>query len=508
MTKNILHVQLNDEQERAVQAMLDHVRKNSRRYAGDCDDWLDGGGSATKDEALRRCFLLLGYAGTGKTTALQHFLTRLRGDSIGGRLKVAVSAPTHKACKVAGRMARDYGIAVECRTIQSMLGLTVKRRGDREVLERAMDMRRAPIAEHDVVVVDECSMVGTDLFGHIMEAARVLRTVFIFVGDPAQLPPVGEDISPTMARMPTMARAGIRWATLAQVMRQRGENPILAACTDIREALLVGRVGAIPPIVPALAADESCGVSVLTGDLWLKWMPSAFSSGQFDADTDRFRVIAWRNERVAELNGLIHRMRYPDRDGSDGPFAEGEPVVFARPCYRAALVWREHDDLSCDIAIPNDLEGIVDGCVRTRTRWPEITCWEVHIVLETGEEVIVAALDDEGERIRDAAMREIANRNKALAAQGRKGDWLPYYELKDAFADVRPAYAMTAHKSQGSTFENVFVDVLDIFRNRDRAEAMRCLYVACSRASHHLILNATGAFVAAPFAIAAQTEED
>jgi exodeoxyribonuclease-5 len=51
---------------------------------------------------------------------------------------------------------------------------------------------------------------------------------------------------------------------------------------------------------------------------------------------------------------------------------------------------------------------------------------------------------------------------------------------------------MTAHKSQGSTFENVFVDVQNIWRNPNKEEAMQCLYVACSRASHHLILNASG----------------
>jgi len=48
---------------------------------------------------------------------------------------------------------------------------------------------------------------------------------------------------------------------------------------------------------------------------------------------------------------------------------------------------------------------------------------------------------------------------------------------------------MTVHKSQGSTFENVFVDAEDILANPNREEALRCLYVAVSRASHNVIVN-------------------
>lgn len=92
-------------------------------------------------------------------------------------------------------------------------------------------------------------------------------------------------------------------------------------------------------------------------------------------------------------------------------------------------------------------------------------------------------------------MKQIANQNRGFERAGQKElvNWWPYYELQQAFAAIRPAYCVTAHKSQGSTFENVFVDVLDIWANPNKSEALQCLYVACSRASHHLIVNATGA---------------
>jgi superfamily I DNA/RNA helicase len=68
-------------------------------------------------------------------------------------------------------------------------------------------------------------------------------------------------------------------------------------------------------------------------------------------------------------------------------------------------------------------------------------------------------------------------------------DWIDYWKIKRIFTDIRPAYAMTVHKSQGSTFENVFVDAQDILSNPNREEALRCLYVAISRASNNVIVN-------------------
>lgn len=56
----------------------------------------------------------------------------------------------------------------------------------------------------------------------------------------------------------------------------------------------------------------------------------------------------------------------------------------------------------------------------------------------------------------------------------------------DSFAKVNMSYAMTTHKSQGSTFHNVFVDMLDILKNYSKVDANRCLYTAASRTANEL----------------------
>ena len=75
-------------------------------------------------------------------------------------------------------------------------------------------------------------------------------------------------------------------------------------------------------------------------------------------------------------------------------------------------------------------------------------------------------------------------------AKQKKISWGGFWALKNEFMhDVRPCHAITAHRSQGSTYRSVFVDVEDILSNYNTTEALRCLYVACTRASDILVLK-------------------
>jgi superfamily I DNA/RNA helicase len=66
--------------------------------------------------------------------------------------------------------------------------------------------------------------------------------------------------------------------------------------------------------------------------------------------------------------------------------------------------------------------------------------------------------------------------------------WKFYYEeIIDKFADITYGYSMTVHKSQGSTYERVFVDMEDIIkRNPKERESFQCLYTAITRASKEI----------------------
>lgn len=455
-------ITLNDQQEAAISALVEFV-----------------------DKGLTETFTIKGYAGTGKSTSIQVLLERLKAAKI--EKKVIFTAPTHKAVKVLRRMASEKGIdEVGFSTIHSLLGLKIKQVGDKQTLEPLKQARKNdPLREVQIVVVDECSMIGGELFTHIMNSLKFYDLQYIFMGDPAQLPPVGEKESPTFEYTENRA-------ALTKVMRQRGENPVLGVCTDIREAFSRGDVR-LPQIIPGMAEDGSVGVSVMSGSLFAEWMPTAFNHDNFDGYPDRFRVIAWRNDTVERINNLIHKIRYPQ---CIEWLAEGEPIAFTKPMQNSSLLSPVEGVKQDEIIVQTDFEGEVVACVDSvHPSFATIPAWLVTAKIETGELHTFYALDSIGSQIREVTMKQIANQNRGFERAGQKElvNWWPYYELQQAFAAIRPAYCVTAHKSQGSTFENVFVDVLDIWANPNKSEALQCLYVACSRASHHLIVNATGA---------------
>ena len=58
----------------------------------------------------------------------------------------------------------------------------------------------------------------------------------------------------------------------------------------------------------------------------------------------------------------------------------------------------------------------------------------------------------------------------------------------DSMAQLNYGYCITVHKSQGSTFSNVYIDIADIFENKNKDEILKCLYTAITRTSDSLEL--------------------
>jgi exodeoxyribonuclease V len=67
--------------------------------------------------------------------------------------------------------------------------------------------------------------------------------------------------------------------------------------------------------------------------------------------------------------------------------------------------------------------------------------------------------------------------------------WQDFWRLKQQrFANLNYSYALTIHKSQGSTFANVFVDLPNLMRDRNLKERNQLLYVAVTRAAKRLFI--------------------
>lgn len=405
--------------------------------------------------------LLTGYAGSGKTTLMQHVARHFSEN----KRHVVVTAPTHKAVAVlASKMAEAGLSAIPCVTIHSLLSLKPKPQKAKTVLERSK-LARPIIA--DVVIVDECSMIGEELAAWIR---KLMPHVFVlFVGDPAQLPPVNEVESQTFA---TKSRSH-----LGSIVRQAAGNPILDAAHVIRESQSADQED-WSWVRDARA--EHIGVFVPGNSD--KWIRQAFTSDKFKADNDRFRFLCYTNDRVARVNSKIRRWIY----GGDTPtpFMPGERVLMRSPAIQQENVVIATNE---EVEVIDIRSGAFEYEFDTRfgsDRWTaQVSSWEAVLQTDAGLRVPVhiARDKDELDTIESRLMTE-ANKDS--------GRWHDRFLFLQELASVQAIYAMTVHTSQGSTFGHVFVDVPDI-RKRGRTnklEMKQLLYVAATRPSEALIL--------------------
>ncbi|SHK45639.1 ATP-dependent DNA helicase [Rhodothermus profundi] len=231
-------------------------------------------------------FILTGSAGTGKTTLLRYLVTQLSRQRIG----VQLAAPTGRAARLLSALVQQ-----PARTLHSLIYVLDRA----QLLTPASGSSDAPPADPlglrlhfqlraanpDVrlIVVDEASMVG-DIAGaselYRFGSGRLLYDLLcytrlvprrqdpairlLFVGDPAQLPPVGQSFSPALSPRYLRRRFALEAQTahLRTVYRQQAGHPILDIATQLRDALVARRfntfqIPAHPPSIRSISLAEA-----------------------------------------------------------------------------------------------------------------------------------------------------------------------------------------------------------------------------------------------------------
>jgi len=402
-------------------------------------------------QSPERLFLLTGYAGTGKTTLLHRFIQELRAS--GDDRPLVLTAFSNKATKVLAQMAWQWELDLDTMTCCRLLGLrpVLEEETGRQVFQPDRE-QRSQVSKYALVIVDECSMVNEELWQFLLEAiAPLLPPVqLLLVGDPAQLPPVGERESPCFREvsqrvaLTEVVRYGSAIGAIAAELRQNLERPTF------------------PVFRSDIHPDRTEGCFVLSRANWEKHLLRAFQSEGYQQNPDRVRALAYTNRRVGELNRMIRTALY----GHGVPrFIEGERLIAVSPCLRGE-----------NIVLPTSAECEVTTIERgTDGPWP---VWLLSVVTEEGDRRVLKVLDREGEPRWHQQLAE-------LAAAKR---WLEFWQLKQRFHEVDYAYSLTVHKSQGSTFQDVFVDLPSLYQNRNPIERNQLGYVAFTRAAKRLFL--------------------
>lgn len=417
---------------------------------------------------------LQGYAGTGKTTMMMVVVREMQD---AGK-KVAVCAPTNKAVAVLERKMREAEIDVETSTIYSLLGLTP---GSDDAKRKPKRVGRNRSTGFDVIIIDECSMVGMDLMDWIKQ--DLSKKFVLYIGDPAQLPPVGESLSQTFQVESK--------SILDQIMRQSADNPIIGLSIDIRSMIKGGGVE-WERFCDADDGESSTGIYRPSGDEAMSWVEDAFTSKEFAEDNDRFRYLCWTNARVQYVNGHIRRLIYGE---TETPFIPGERVLCRSSIQDATgciTMIQTNDEATIETIrlgeYAQHFDSHVSGKYKDGRSFDAVPAWDAvfpvwEVQLRTRADMLV----DTRFPVDPAQYKAICDK-LVTEANANRVRWHEYFDFSDKIAKLQSVYAMTVHCSQGSTFGNVFVDLNDCARNSKTVEMLQLLYVACTRPQNALVL--------------------
>lgn len=432
-------------------------------------------------------FLLDGPAGVGKTFVIQRIVEEL----VQSGKSVVVVAPTHKAKNVLARTLQ----CCEVSTVDAFFGLcsvihpeTLKQEflppgrweavctATGKVLDRQVpadasryvwvyradrDKRSAflrKLAALDVLVVDEVSMVRDDMAKRILrllDAHRHIRCVLL--GDEAQLPPVGEGVSPLMGA----PREPNRWTMRTN---KRTADPALIANNDALRSYCGTRT-------PADVDRLRTGPNFLVVDSLDPYL-------ELFRGEDRVKVLCWTNRACDGYTARIRRLLHGDAAAaSDDPFLAGDQVVF-----NAAF------EGTCGTKFSNNTECKVTSVRRSTVHvMPRVALEFWAIGLDVGCTVHAPVDAAAYYRVLYRLMRDIRQTGDvARRAQLMNGK---YATLQRYNAPLKHTFAQTVHKSQGESVDVVLVDARDIQRNPNVDEMNRLLYTAVSRARKRVVMR-------------------
>lgn len=429
-------------------------------------------------------FVLKGYAGTGKTYLVAKVIEYINKLSPG--CKIAVTAPTNKAVQVLLNLKEFKAWNVQYQTIHSLLGLTETIDSNGKVSFTNKNGNSDQLSKMKYLIVDEVSMLQDDIFKMIEKHSTKVK--IIFMGDPAQIPPVGKtDCIPFKRCLSTEFEEGY---TLLEIMRQQKGNPIIEASFKLRDNL------EHPNPIPVLKTekdDKGHGLTwidpVNDRDGLLHLLETHFTSIKFKEDSDYAKVIAWRNKTVATVNARIREMIYGE---TPQKIMTNERMLANKPIFddEGEILYNTSEELQVGSFTIVDktlkrgqfqFKGKVYECTIKK---PLQTTSKNPLLKSLAKGDIIKILHEDSEADFAKFLDELKQR--AINNKGANKSWIDFYDMLKWPADVAYNYAITAHKAQGSTYENVFLMEDDMNANSNVVERNRIKYTSYSRASKNL----------------------
>jgi hypothetical protein len=457
-------------------------------------------------------FILRGSAGTGKTTLIAKLVDELAIMNV----TCALLAPTGRAARILGNKIMQ--ISGKASLSSSTIHRAIYALAEIEINEEAETASDPGVrmifplkqdeARESLFIIDESSMIGDKestgdtmqfgsgrLLADIVTYARANRpgqpnnhrTRLLFVGDPAQLPPVGENDSPALSRNYLERAFGLQVASfdLTTVMRQSQGSAILDRATELRDAVLANRVN------------------------HFSLRPNGHDIEQVDSGTALDRLVDGlkaRDSNVAVVGSNAMALRYNrsirERQWGDAhlPIQVSETLLVNR---NSSLHPVSNGDLVKVMQVDKAATHVtvhLRGGHNVDLRFRDVT-----VAYRDGDGSMIQFHCIVLENLLDAPTRDLTPlEQRALLVDFRKRH--PHLHPKSAdfrrtirsdpyfnALHVKFGYAMTCHKAQGGEWNTVIVDFESQTGVRNPAQ-FRWAYTAITRAAKKLIVVNPPAF--------------
>ena len=430
------------------------------------EEWL------SRKEKGRHTFILRGYAGTGKTAFLGALVKVLPLIP----MKVQLMAPTGRASKVISSHTGKMALTLHKRIFRF--------EPDQNGLAKLVRQKNS--ASGTMFVVDEASMLGNQSeYGTKGILEELIRFVFedesnrlLIIGDAAQLPPVGTDLSPALKPdyMTSTFGLDVLGYELTEVVRQEADSGILENATRLREIIRLGEgnfrlLTAGNPDIYTMAPGRILeGISYAYEKYGIeRTLVITRSNKQANRYNKAIRgQVLYREEEIESGDWIIVvKNNYAQGEGSNSFIANGELGMVGR-------VGRSSEDYPLRVS-------------RLEIGFPESgeeSSSEYLAFLDLLYSDLPQLEEKQIKEYQDVLLSEWGEEEKDMRKRWKR---LRADPMANAL-QIKFGYALTCHKAQGGQWDAVFVDHGFLRETEPDREFYRWLYTAFTRAKKELFI--------------------
>lgn len=428
------------------------------------------------DTDSSRIYILNGYAGTGKTSLISAFVATLKTL----RIKPILLAPTGRAAKVMTHHTGENASTIH-KKIYRQKSLSSPEPGF------SLDFNREKDA---CFIIDEASMLSDDSnpgspfgSGSLLEdlikyVRQGTRCRIMFVGDDAQLPPIGHDNSPALDPSFMSIYGEVDYGTLDEVMRQGSDSGIMFNATMVR-CMLEANI-----TEPPLFETSNSDFRSISGNEFLEMVETCYSK----YGKEETIVITRSNKRANRFNEGIRRhtlFAEEEIESGDMLMVVKNNYYFTEKEEESKIDFLANGDTARLVRLRRFEEYYGFRFADARLAFPDYDDYEIDckILLDTLASEAPALTQEQSNSLFYAVGEDYAE-IKSKIKRYKQVRENPHFNA----VQVKFAYAVTAHKAQGGEWKAVFVDKMLFGEERMSRDLMRWLYTAITRASEQVYL--------------------